>query len=205
MENKWLQILKFPEEEKGLSIELRAVLGNRLLLLILALVIIYFGIDQQLNSHVNPWAFISVSSTCIIALVINGLGYYKQAKIIGLLLFNIILYNLTASQRLETGVHLHQITAAFVAMILFGYEERKWGAAFTLLTIVLLVTAILTHASLIPFSQFTEYQTRIFFLINLAVFAAINIYITYMILRLNYKVERALLIRNQELEKSNIE
>ncbi|MFN7491996.1 MAG: hypothetical protein ACK5RG_03685 [Cyclobacteriaceae bacterium] len=170
MENKWLQILKFPEEEKGLSIELRAVLGNRLLLLILALVIIYFGIDQQLNSHVNPWAFISVSSTCIIALVINGLGYYKQAKIIGLLLFNFILYNLTASQRLETGVHLHQITAAFVAMILFGYEERKWGAAFTLLTIVLLVTAILTHASLIPFSQFTEYQTRIFFLINLAVF-----------------------------------
>lgn len=205
MVKKWLQKLKFPDEEKGLSIERRAVLSNRLILLILALSFIYYLIDQAINSHVTHFIFISIALICVIALVVNGLGYYKQAKIIGLLLFNFVLYNLTASQEFATGVHLHQITVAFVAMILFGYEERKWGLGFTFLTIILMVTAFITRTSLIRFMTFTEYQTSVLFLVNLSVFAAINIYITFMILNLNYKVENALMIRNQELEKSNVE
>lgn len=205
MVKKWLQKLKFPDEEKGLSIERRAVLSNRLILLILALSFIYYLIDQAINSHVTHFIFISIALICVIALVVNGLGYYKQAKIIGLLLFNFVLYNLTASQEFATGVHLHQITVAFVAMILFGYEERKWGLGFTFLTIILMVTAFITRTSLIRFMTFTEYQTSVLFLVNLSVFAAINIYITFMILNLNYRVENALMIRNQELEKSNVE
>jgi signal transduction histidine kinase len=205
MANKWLQILKFQNDEKGLSNEMRAVLSNRLIVLILALSFIYYLIDQLINSQVTHLIFISISSICILVLVINNLGYYKMAKIVGLLLFNFVLYNLTASQEFATGVHLHQVTAAFVAMILFGYEERKWGISFTLLTIILLVTAFLTQTSLIPYRKFTEYQTSVLFLVNLSVFAAINIYITYMILHLNYKAEHALILRNQELEKSNVE
>ncbi|MBI3220019.1 MAG: HAMP domain-containing histidine kinase [Bacteroidetes bacterium] len=205
MLKKWLQILKFPDEERGLSIERRAVLSNRLILLILALSFVYYLIDRLINSQVTHLIFIAVSLICVIALVINGLGYYKQAKIIGLLMFNFVLYNLSASQPFNTGVHLHQVTAAFVAMILFGYEERNWGIAFTLLTIAALVTAFFTQTSLIPYRTFTDYQTSVLFMANLTVFAAINIYITYMILRLNYKVERALMIRNQELEKTNVE
>ncbi len=205
MVKKWLQKLKFPDEEKGLSIERRAVLSNRLILLILALSFIYYLIDQAINSHVTHFIFISIALICVIALVVNGLGYYKQAKIIGLLLFNFVLYNLTASQEFATGVHLHQITVAFVAMILFGYEERKWGLGFTFLTIILMVTAFITRTSLIRFMTFTEYQTSVLFLVNLSVFAAINIYITFMILNLNYRVENALMIRNKELEKSNVE
>lgn len=205
MANKWLQILKFQEDEKGLSNELRAILSNRLIVLILALSFVYYLIDRLINSQVSHYVFITVSLICIIILVINNLGHYKMAKIIGLLLFNFVLYNLTASQEFATGVHLHQITAAFVAMILFGYEDRKWGAGFTLLTIILLITASVTHTSLIPFRKFNEYQTNVLFIVNLTVFAAINIYITYMILHLNYKAEHALILRNQELEKSNVE
>ncbi len=205
MVKKWLQILKFQENEKGLSNEMRAVLSNRLIVLILCLSLVYYLIDRLINSQVSHYIFIAVSLICIIILVINNLGHYKMAKIIGLLLFNFVLYNLTASQEFATGVHLHQITAAFVAMILFGYEDRRWGIAFTLLTIILLVTAFLTHTSLIPYRKFTDYQTSVLFLVNLSVFAAINIYITYMILHLNYKTEHALILRNQELEKSNVE
>ncbi len=205
MIKSFLQILKFPDEENGLSEELRAVVGNRLIVLIMVLSFVYYLVDRGINSNVTSLLFISISASCILVLVVNGKGYYKLAKIIGLLLFNFILYNISASQDFSTGVQLHQITAAFVALILFGYVERWWGIAFTALSFFSFALAFFTKASLLSFKHFNEYQISILFMLNITVFAAINLYLTYMILRLNYKVERALLFRNQELKRTNIE
>jgi len=205
MIQKFLQILKFPDEAKGLSAELRAVLGNRLVVLIFALSFIYYIIDQLINSNVPHLLFVFLSSSCVLILVISGSDYFKLAKIIGLLLFNFILYNISASQDFSSGVHLHQITAAFVALILFGYDERAWGMAFTFLTFCLFALAFFTKASLIPYQKYNEDQMNVMFMMNITVFAAINLYLTYMILRLNHKVEQTLMCRNQELEKTNVE
>ncbi len=205
MIKKFLQILKFPDEEKGLSAELRAVLGNRLVLLIMILSFVYYVVDRLINTQVTHLLFISVFGACVIILIISGSGYFKLAKIIGLLLFNIILYNISASQDFSSGVHLHQVTAAFVALILFGYEDRAWGMAFTFFTFCAFAIAFFTKASLISYQKFNEYQTHVLFMMNLTVFSAINLYLTYMILRLNYKVEQALIHQNQELQKTNVE
>ncbi|NOS90689.1 MAG: hypothetical protein HOP30_02095, partial [Cyclobacteriaceae bacterium] len=205
MVKKFLQILKFPDEEKGLSAELRAVLGNRLVVLILALSFVYYVIDRLINSNVTHFLFISISGSCILILVISGSGYFKLAKIIGLFLFNVILYNISASQDFSSGVHLHQITAAFIALILFGYEERAWGLAFTFFTFCLFAIAFFTKASLISYQRFNEYQTNVLFMMNITVFAAINLYLTYMILRPNHNVAQTLMFRNQELKKTNVE
>jgi signal transduction histidine kinase len=205
MIKRLLKILKFPDEENGLSEELRSVVGNRLVVLIIVLSFVYYLVDRGINSNVTSLLFISVSTACLVVLIINGNGYFRLAKIIGLLLFNFILYNISASQDFSTGVHLHQITAAFVALILFGYEDRWWGIAFTMLTFCLFALAFFTKASLLTFQHFNEYQISILFMLNITVFAAINLYLTYMILRLNYKVEQTLLFRNQELKRTNVE
>ncbi|NOS93763.1 MAG: HAMP domain-containing histidine kinase [Cyclobacteriaceae bacterium] len=42
-------------------------------------------------------------------------------------------------------------------------------------------------------------------MMNITVFAAINLYLTYMILRLNHNVAQTLMFRNQELKKTNVE
>lgn len=182
------------------------------MILVLAVTIVYYVIDKIINANVANLIFVGVIGTSLLILFLNAVGYYKIAKIGGLFFFNFILFEVSSSDPYDTGAHLHLITAGFVALVIFGYEERAWGVFFIVLSFVLYLVSYFFELSLLEPKFFTPYQTKIFFFINCSVFAVINIYLVLMMLRLNYKVEQKLratnveiLHRNEELTKANTE
>lgn len=210
--HKFKLLLSLPQDENGLSLERRAVLSSRLMVLILTVTAVYYVIDKIINANVANLIFVGVMGASLLILFLNGLGYFKISKIGGFLFFNFILYAVSSSDPYDTGTHLHLITTGFVALVIFGYEERALGIFFILLSFVLYLVSYFSEFSILEPKFFNPNQTRVFFFINCVVFAIINIYLVVMILRLNYKVEQKLratnieiLQRNYELTKANAE
>lgn len=198
-------LFRFPEREVVLSTNLRQVVANRLVLLTMVLVLLYYIIDHVINTNVTHIMFLSMLISCAVVLFISICGYFKLAKIIGLLLYNFIVYNICASQNYTTGVHLHLITGAVIAMIIFGYEERSWGITYALVSFLAFALSFFYRVSIFPVREFDLLQRNIFFIINLLVFAAMNLYLIFLILRVNHRVEFALHEKNLELNQANVE
>jgi signal transduction histidine kinase len=199
------RLLKFPPEDFGLSAERQTVLSSRLMVLILSVTIIYYLIDQTINSNVTEVIFISMAGSSIAILLLNAWGYAKVGKLIGLLLFNLVLYNVSASEPYAAAVHLHLFTAGFIALVLFGHEDRILGIAFAILSFALYLISYFHQFSTLQERVFTPNQTTTFFMVNSIVFGIINIYLIAMILRLNYRVEKKLSAKNQETQQQNEE
>jgi hypothetical protein len=179
-----MNLFQFPNREGVLSADLRQVVANRLVVLTMVLVSVYYLVDHIINTNVTHIMFVSMLVSCTVVLFISIRGHFKLAKIIGLLLYNFIVYNICASQNYTTGVHLHLITGAVIAMIIFGYEERGWGITYALISFLAFALSFFYRASIFPLKEFDLPQRNTFFIINLLVFAAMNLYLIFLILRL---------------------
>jgi signal transduction histidine kinase len=146
-----------------------------------------------------------MAGTCIAILLLNAWGYVKVGKIIGLLLFDLVLYNVSASEPYATAVHIHLFTAGFIALVLFGHEDRLWGIVFVLFSFALYLFSYFHEFSALNERTFTKSQTTVFFIVNSIVFGIINIYLIAMILRLSHRVEKKLSVKNQETQQQNEE
>lgn len=205
MKEEIFDLFRFPEREVVLSINLRQIVANRLILLTMFLVLLCYIIDHVINKNVTHIMFLSMLISCAVVLFISIRGYFKLAKIIGLLLYNFIVYNICASQNYTTGVHLHLITGAVIAMIIFGYEERRWGITYALVSFLAFGLSFFYHASIFTVKELDLLQRNTFFVMNLLVFATMNLYLIFLILRVNHRVEFALHEKNLELNQSNVE
>jgi signal transduction histidine kinase len=183
----------------------RVTLTARLTLVIAIVTALYMILDLFIVSDIKENVFIALLICCVVTLVLNGKGYHRLAKIIGLSLFNIIIYTINSSEGYETGVHLHQITAGFAAMVLFGYEERLYGIFFGLLSAVLYVVSYAYHYSYMDYRVFSESEVKIFFMINCTIYVLICGYLLLELLKFNTITEKALLDQNQQLAKTNQE
>ena len=200
------QLFRLPEEEHGLSAERRAILTNRIALLTICLATIYYIVEIINGSLATNAIIISLTTACILVITLNTLKYFLASKIIGLLLINVILLAVCSSPNyIDSGIQLHYITAAIVALVLFGYEEKKWGVLFTLLPLGSFILSYNFNISFIPMKDISAGQTTILFILNLLVFISINLSLMIMLLRLHFKVETKLRDRNFQLEKTNAE
>lgn len=205
MKKDFTSLFKFPEREIVLSFQLRQVVANRIVLLTLVVAFVYYFVDHWINTQVTHAFFISIFISCLVVLFISISGYFKLAKNVGLLLYIFIMFNICGSQNFATGIHLHLITGAFIALIVFGYEERYWGISYALLAFLAFTASFLFRVSIFPYREFEIDQRNIFFILNVVVFAAMNLYLVMLILRLNYHVEFALYNKNKELNQANVE
>lgn len=205
-------LFKLTADDYGLTSERRNSLLSRLMILILLLTLISFVADKIIRSNISTVIFLSIGFACILVLLLNKLQYYKSAKIVGLLIFNFIVYNISVVEPIELGFHIHLFTTAFAALVLFGHEDRIWGLLFILLSFFLYIHSAFEASSIYKEKMFTDYHAKISLILNCILFGFINVYLFVMILRLNYKAEEKLVltnknisIQNEELKKINKE
>jgi signal transduction histidine kinase/DNA-binding response OmpR family regulator len=200
----FIRLLKLPTDDLGLSAQRRVVLSSRLMVLIIVVTLVFYAVDKIINSNVTDIIFAFLIGASTIMLLLNAWGFYRAAKIIGLSIFNVILYNVSASEPSATAVNLHLFTSGFIALILFGYEDRKLGIGFAIFSFSLYFLSYFHSFSFLGGRAFTPTQTNIFFFLNVSIFAIVNIYLISMILRLNFTVEERLFVKNIKLNEMDL-
>lgn len=199
-----LNLFKFPDEEKGLTKDRQAVLTNRIALLAIMLGSVFYSIELVLNPIVAHWVFFSLCSIFSLTIFLNAKCYYTLAKTIGLLMFNILLYLVCGSKNYEgVNLELHFISAALVALMLFGYEGKKFAVTFLIIALGTYFLSNHFQNSFIPPHHYTNEQITVLFIFNLAIFVVLNFSILFMFLRINAKVEERLRVVNLELLELN--
>lgn len=166
--------------------------------------LIFYVVDKIINSNVRDIIFINLIGASLSMLLLNAWGFYRAAKITGLSIFNVILYNVSASEPSATAVNLHLFTSGFIALILFGYEDRKLGIGFAIFSFSLYFLSYFHAFSFLGGRTFTPAQTNIFFFLNVSIFTIVNIYLISMILRLNFTVEERLFFKNTKLKETDL-
>jgi signal transduction histidine kinase len=119
---------------------------------------------------------------------------------------------MSSSERYETGIHLYIVLAGFIALVLFGNENRLLGYLFVFFSSILYLLIVLVDFSLLEYRYFSDDQVKAIFVVNGAVYSVVSIYLLFIVLRLNYKAEENLTIKkieittqNEKLKKANLE
>jgi signal transduction histidine kinase len=200
------------EEFFSLSGAIRAKILNQMASVLIFVLTVYFFLDIFLRLHIHTGVFIGLLSLGIGILFLNANGYFKVATSLGLLFFNLFIYLMSSSERYETGIHLYIVLAGFIALVLFGNENRLLGYLFVFFSSILYLLIVLVDFSLLEYRYFSDDQVKAIFVVNGAVYSVVSIYLLFIVLRLNYKAEENLTIKkieittqNEKLKKANLE
>jgi hypothetical protein len=125
------------EEFFSLSEAIRVKILNQMASVLIFVLTVYFFLDIFLGLHIHTGVFIGLLSLGIGILFLNANGYFKVAISAGLLFFNLFIYLMSSSERYETGIHLYIVLAGFIALVLFGNENRLLGYLFVFFSSIL--------------------------------------------------------------------
>jgi signal transduction histidine kinase len=160
-----------------------------------------------------PWSIYAfIFTACVINFFLVSKGRSKEASIYLFFFLNVILYLVTSSEKMRTGFHLHTITVGFGALLLFGYEEKKWGLFFAILSGIVYIASFTFDYSPLSFRDYSSHWVTAFFWINGTLFIVTVLYLFTMMMNLNYNAEKWMaesnqqsLLQNQQLSKTNEE
>jgi len=201
------------EESKIISSKQRqGRLMFRLFTLVIVAIIVYSLLANYLNIHIDFYIIVGFIIAFLGNLVLVRLGYIDLPKILGLILFNIMLFLVASSEPFSAGMHLQFFTAGAVALVLFGYKQWKASLGFVMLSLILSIITFRTNISFLPLREFTDGQAQIYFILNLLIAASVSFYTILIIFKNNYETEQFLykhekIINNQNLQllKTNAE
>jgi len=198
--------------KKSVFDEQRVKLITHLSMMVIVITLAYWLLDFIVVTQVPNFIFIACLSVGLITLILNKLGHHRSAAIFGLIVFNIAMYCVASSESTQTGMHMYLGTAAFAALVIFGYEEWYLGLIFLTFSLILYLCCFFLDYSPFPERTFTDSQISRFFVINAISFAAICAYLFYLVLWINHKNESSLhesknqiKLQNEQLLKTNHE
>ncbi len=204
-QNAWIH--SFLLEEKTFdshNIYKRAVLRGQLSLLCLAVGIFYTFFDLANNLYVSIPYYLLLVILSGFVFFMNRVGRYTLANFVFLSILLFLLYAFADNDHSRTGVGTYLIIYSVIAIILFGYEQIRWGVAFSLLALACFFVAYFVELPpLIPWIEYTRFYVNLSFAINFIVSFITAIALLLFLLNINYKTEQDLLINNQLLTKTN--
>ncbi len=181
----------------------RSLLMTRLYWLILILTIVFWLLDLMMGIYINPLLYLVFIVYAIMNIYFVKRGYVEFSKIIGLSIFNILIFLVASSEPFNTGMHLQFVTAGAVALAVFGYEQWKGALGFVLLSLVLDLATFKFDFRLLPWREIGEPQAEVFFLINTVIAASISVYTILLFSKINFESEKSLQENELIIQKQN--
>lgn len=175
----------------------------RLHILVIIATVIYALLANYLGIAVESYIYVSFLIFAFVNILLIRYGYIEFSKIIGLLLFNILVFLVASSEPFATGMHLHFITAGAVALALYGYEQWKGAIGFVFLSLVLDIISFKTNISFIPLREFTTEQEKIYFILNTIIASSVSVYTILLFSKINYETEKSLYQNEQIINEQN--
>ena len=190
----------------------RILFVNRLSVLVFAVTGSYALVNWLLEFQTSTYIYIIFMFYALCIYILNRIGKSQLMKVIGLLMFNLIIFIVASSELFETGMNLYFFAAGTVALTIYDFNDWPKALFFASLSSVLYLLVYLDYFSVLPERSFSESQVKLYFIINTVVNASVCIYSFLMFSKLNFVAEKNLLEneqfmlkQNEKLTKANLE
>jgi len=190
----------------------RSKLMTRLYMLVFFGTLIYAFLAAYIGIYTDKYIYLSFLLFAVGNIMIIRRGYIELSKIIGLFMFNIMIFLVAASEPFTTGMHLHFVSAGAVALAIYGYQQWKGSMVFVLISLILSIMNFKTNISFLPWREFSVEQAQVFFILNTLIAASVSVYTILLISKFYYdgekhllQNEKTILVQNEQLLKTNEE
>jgi len=156
--------------------------------MIFVLTSIYLFLDLWLGVSAQKFLYIGFFSFSLIIYFLNRLGKTGTAKVLGLFVFNLMIYVVASSEPFETGINLYLFAAGAVALTIYDFKDWPKSLFFASLSMILMILVYLGDVSIVEHRHFSPYQTKFFFVVNATINGIICIYSFLLFSKLNYQV-----------------
>ncbi len=195
---------------RGFHIPSRAEYKNALLrshfaLITIAVSVLYIVIDRYHGVYGSEPYYLLVVIMAIVTLVLNRLHKFETATFLFLSLINLFVFYFASIDPFESGVFLYFIVCCLMAFALLGYHRLKLSLFFISISVVLFLISYWADLDFLPKRQYTELYLRISYTVNFLVTLTCSAAILYYLMDVNHYSEKAILEKNEQLEKANTE
>jgi signal transduction histidine kinase len=164
-------------------------------------VVLYLALDYSSISFVLLGYFIFLP---LLLIFLISLDRIREARLIGLFGFNVLIFLVASSENPGTGIHFHFISASAAAVAVFGYEERWKAMAFIGLSAgFFLAVNLYTFDTIIPFREVAPKESRTFFVMHTIAATFTSAYCVFVVLAFADQSQKQLLVHQQLMEKQN--
>lgn len=174
--------------------------------------IIYSIFDLINGVYYSQPAYVILAVVSILGIVLMRAGKLKAAKIILVIVANLVVFWAAITDPFETGVFLFFIPAGISSFAMLGNEDRKTSILLASFTTLLFLLAYFVHFARLPVAPPDPVYIKISLLINYVISITITILAINFLIGLNRESENELIQKeviakrkNEELKKVNIE
>lgn len=156
--------------------------------------------------------YFSIGCISIVTILLLRFNRITLACYVFVLALNFFVYLIMASEPIGTAFHLHIITAAFMALNLFGYKHRIACILFVLLSFGLGLLGYTHQFSFLEFRNYSLFEVKLYFILNTLLFVFSSTYLLFSMLKWNSFAETVViknkaeaLQQNDQISKTNAE
>ncbi|MFM9838550.1 MAG: sensor histidine kinase [Cyclobacteriaceae bacterium] len=188
-----------------------AMLRGQLCILFAFVSVLYDFIDRSNGVTGFEIFYITSAVVALVAFWLNRIGKYTPSNLILIFMANLLVYQFASNDTYRAGTYIYFVITSLAALSLFGFQERRLGLSFCLLSLCLFIASYVFEIKLVHLSQeqaavvYSEQYVRTTFITNFIIALTISVSIFYFLLDVNHYSENEILVKNEQLSKTNQE
>lgn len=188
-----------------------AMLRGQLCVLFAFVSILYNFIDRFNGVTGFEIFYITSAIVALAGFWLNRIGKYTPANLILIFMANLLVYQFASNDTYRAGTYIYFIITSLSALSLFGYQERWLGLSFCFLSLCLFIASYVFEIKIVHLSQeqaavvYSEQYVRTTFITNFIIALIVSVSIFYFLLEVNHYSENEILLKNDQLSKTNQE
>ncbi|MDQ2658449.1 MAG: HAMP domain-containing histidine kinase [Bacteroidota bacterium] len=182
-----------------------AILRSQLAIITFVVAIGYFFIDVYHDVQGNDVYYLAVAVMSLITIVLNRFQRYRLATVLFLLAINFFVFYFSVIDPFGSGVFMLFAVTSLMAFALLGFRHRKLAFFFIFLSVSLFLISYWGDFNFVDERTYSKEYLQFSYTINFVVTLICSIAIIYFLMDLHHHSQKALLDKNEQLQKANTE
>lgn len=182
-----------------------AILRSQLAIITFVVSIGYIFIDMYHGIAGNEPYYFAVAMLAIITMVLNRFRRYRLATVLFLIAVNAFIFYFSVIEPFGSGVFMLFAVSSLMAFALLGFKHRKLAFLFIILSVALFLVSYWVDFDFAQKRQYTREYLQLSHTVNFLVTLVCCIAIMYFLMDIHYHSEKAILEKNEQLQKANAE
>ncbi|MEO5599351.1 MAG: HAMP domain-containing sensor histidine kinase [Cyclobacteriaceae bacterium] len=182
-----------------------AILRSHLAVITMVVAVSYIYIDIYHGVRGNEPYYLGVAVMALITVLLNRFQKYRLATILFLILINFAIFYFSAIDPFGSGVFMLFAVTSLMAFALLGYKNLRLAFAFILLSVALFLVSYWVDFDFVTERIYSKEYLQFSYTTNFLVTLACSIAIMYFMMDVHHDSEKAILNKNEQLQKANAE
>jgi signal transduction histidine kinase len=182
-----------------------AILRSQLAIITMIVALGYIFIDVYHGINGSEPYYLGLALLALLTVYLNRLQHFKVATILFLFAINFSIFYFSAIDPFGSGVFMFFAVSSLMAFALLGYKNMRLAFGFILLSVSLFLLSYWVDFDFINERVYSKEYLQISYTINFIVTLSCSIAIMYFIMDVHHHSEKAILDKNDQLQKANAE